>query len=330
MDKIKQAAIIMMGMGEKYAADMLKNMEPKKVEEVLEAINQLEDISERDVIEALNNFFGEINNKTGMDIVSKEMFKNSVASVVQSKFVALNQDIESQEKSKWMDVFKSQPPDMIYSIIQEEHPQVIAVIAAHILDTERASRLIKFLPKERQSSVVSRMASIGSVSTFAMDAIATLCERELRDKEKYSEISVNGVEAVANIISYLDIDSEKEIFDGISSVNKELSEVIQEKIMPFERLAQLDKKSLQTLLSEIDSDDLVLALKGSESYVKNVFLKNMASKSADILKDELESKGPVKIANVVEAQKRIVNLAKSMAAEERIIISTKVDSGVVF
>ncbi len=84
------------------------------------------------------------------------------------------------------------------------------------------------------------------------------------------------------------------------------------------------------MLSEVENDDLVLALKGSESYVKNVFLKNMASKSADILRDELESKGPVKIANVIEAQKRIINVAKKLASEDKIIISTKVDSGVVY
>ena len=100
--------------------------------------------------------------------------------------------------------------------------------------------------------------------------------------------------------------------------------------MPFEKLTQLDKKSLQTLLAEISNDDLVLALKGSETYVKNVFLKNMASKSADILKDELESKGPVKIAHVIDAQKRIVNLAKKLAEEDKIILSTKVDSDVIY
>ncbi len=131
---------------------------------------------------------------------------------------------------------------MIYSILQDENPQVIAVISALILHTEKASRLIKYLPKEIQSSVVARMASLSPVSTFGMEVLGVFFERELNSKEKYKEISVNGLEAVANIISYLDIDSEREIFSGISTVNNELSEMIQEKIMPFERLAQLDKK----------------------------------------------------------------------------------------
>jgi flagellar motor switch protein FliG len=330
MDKVKQAAIILLGMGDKYAGDILKNMEPQKVQEIIEAINKLDNISEIDVIESLNAFFKEANSSSGIDIVTKEAFKNSIASVVETKKYQASGDSETIERNKWTDIFKSQSSDMIYSIVQDEHPQVIAVIAAIVLDTEKASRLIKYLPKDMQSSVVSRIAKITPVSTFGMDTLSIFFEKELNSKEKYKEISVNGVEAVANIMSYLDIDSERDIFDGISNVNTELSEMIQEKIMPFERLAQLDKKSLQALLSEVENDDLVLALKGAESYVKNVFLNNMASKSADILRDELESKGPVKIANVIDAQKRIVNLAKKLASEDKIIISTKVDSGVVY
>lgn len=330
MDKVKQAAIIMLGMGERYAADILKSMDPKKVEEIMEAVNQLGNVTEVDVIKALNDFFKDANNSGGIDIVTREAFKNSIATVVESKKMEIEGGAEYIEKARWIDLFKVQSSDSVYSIVQDEHPQVLAAISALVLSTEKASRLIKCLPRELQSSVVARMASLGPVSTFGMDSFASLFEHELRDKEKFADISVNGVEAVANIISYLDIESEKQIFEGISSINSELSELIQEEIMPFERLAQLDKRSLQTLLSEVGNEDLVLALKGAETYVKNVFLKNMASKSAEILKDELESKGPVKIANVIEAQKRIVNVAKKLASEDKIIISTKVDSGVVY
>jgi flagellar motor switch protein FliG len=330
MDKIKQAAIVMLGMGERYAGDILKGMDPKEVEAIIEAINHLDNVTEVEIIQALNSFFKDTNNNSGIDIVTKEIFKHSLASVVESKKIETMLEGDNADRVKWLDVFKLQSSEMIYSIVQDEHPQVIAVIAAMILPGEKASHLIKRLSKEVKGQVIARMASISPVSTFGMESFAAFFEKELHNKDKYSEISVNGVEAVANIISYLDSENERDIFDGISSINSGLSEIIQEKIMPFEKLTQLDKKSLQTLLSEVSNDDLVLALKGSESYVKNVFLKNMASKSADILKDELESKGPVRIANVIDAQKRIVNLAKKLADEDKIIISTKVDSDVVY
>ena len=324
MDKIKQAAILMLGMGDRYAAEILKGMEPKEVQAIIEAINGLGNISEVEVVEALNAFFKDANNNNGIDIFAKEQFKNSLASVVESKKLETLLDEGNGDHIKWQDVFKLQSSEMIHSILQDEHPQVIAVIAVLILPSEKASQMIKRLSKETKSQVIARMASLGPVSTFGMESFSIFFESELHNKEKYSEISV------ANIFSYLDSESERDIFEGISSINSGLSEIIQEKIMPFEKLTQLDKKSLQTLLSEVSNDDLVMALKGCETYVKNTFLKNMAAKSADILKDELESKGPVKIANVIDAQKRIVNLAKKLAEEDKIILSMKVDSDFIY
>lgn len=330
MDRIKQAAIIMLGMGEKYAGEILKSMEPHDVEAIIRCIDKIGNVSEVEVVQALNEFFHDANNSSGIDIVSKETFKNSLVTVVENKKIQSMSDGTNDDNVKWIDVFKLQSSDMIYSIVQDEHPQVIAVIAAHILPSDKASQLIKRLPKELKTQVITLMASLGSVSTFGMNSLAMLFERELHNKQQYNEISINGVEAVANIISYLDSESEREIFEGISTINSDLSTIIQNHIMPFERLAQLDKKSLQTLLSEVENDDLVLALKGAEDYVRNVFLKNMASKSADILRDELESKGPVKISNVIDAQKRIVNHAKKLAEEEKIILSTKVNFDVIY
>lgn len=330
MDKIKQAAIILLGMGDRYAAEILKSMDPKRVSEILDAINNLGDVTEVDVIQALNAFFKDASNNSGIDIVSREMFKTSVSAVVENKKYEAEATEGLLERAKWVEEFKHQPPEMVYPMVQDEHPQVLAALAALVLNSEKASKLVKNLPKELQGAVIARMAGLGSVSTFGMDALAIFFEKELHDKGNFSDISVNGVETVANIISYLDMDSEKELFDVIAGINAELSEIIQEHIMPFERLAQLDKRSLQTLLSEVDNEDLVLALKGAEPYVKASFLKNMATKSAEILNDELESKGPVKVAHVIEAQKRIITLAKKLASEDKIIISTKVDSGVVF
>lgn len=330
MDKYKQAAIIMLGMGERYAAEIMKGMEPKEVEAIIAAINEIDEVSEADVIGALNNFFKDASSSSGMDIVSKEVFKNSLSLVIESKKSESFGDGEKTGKAKWIDVFKMQPPDVIYSIIQDEHPQVISVLSAVILDGEKASQVIKRFPKEIQSMIVSRMANMSPISTFGMEAFAMLFERELRSKDKYSEITVDGIDAVANIISHLDSETEREIMEGVANINKDLSEKIIEKILPFERLVQLDKKSIQTLLSEVNNEDLVLALKGSDQHIMNFFLKNMSSKSADILRDELESKGPVKISAVQEAQKRIVQTAKKLAQEEKIVLSTKADSDIVY
>lgn len=331
MDKYKQAAIIMLGMGERYAAEIMKGMEPKEVEAIIAAINEIDEVTEIDVINALNSFFKDSSSSTGMDIVSKEVFKNSLSLVIESKKTeSFGDGGDKGNKVKWIEIFKMQPADVIYSIIQDEHPQVIAVLSAVILDGEKASQVIKRFSKEVQTLIISRMANMSPISTFGMEAFSTFFEHELRNKEKYSEITVDGIDAVANIISHLDSETEREIMEGVTNLNKELSEKILEKMLPFERLVQLDKRSIQTLLSEVNNDDLVFALKGADQHIVNFFLKNMSSKSADILRDELESKGPVKISAVQEAQKRIVTLAKKLASEEKIVLSTKADSDIVY
>lgn len=330
MDKIKQAAIIMLGMGDKYASEILKSLNPEEVQQIIEAINQIGSVTEADVIKALNSFFKATNNNSGIDIVSKELFKNSLVSAVESKKIETFSDGVNTELSRWVDVFKVQSADVIASIVQDEHPQVIAMIASIVLTSETASKLIKRLPKELKANIVGRMANMGAVSTFSMEALSIFFEHELKSKDKYHDIPVDGVEAIANILSYLDAESEADIISGLSSNNAELAEKIQERVLPFERLAQLDKRSLQTLIAEVENDDMVMALKGADNHVKKIFLSNMSSKSADIINDEIDSKGPVKISNVIEAQKRIVNIAKKLASEDKIVISTKVDSDIIF
>lgn len=333
MDKIKNAAIILIGLGDKCASDILKNMSPKEVRLILEAINNIDSVSEEDLIGALNDFFRESENGSGIDFTSKEQIKNSILMAVGGKGIgSIIQGIDS-EKDAWLDLLRSQPASSIVDLIQEEHPQIITalvIIMFNYLSSEHGTKFIKLLPKPMQSQIFRRMTGLGYMSKFGIDILATFFEKELESSEQNNIITVDGLETVANIISYLDTETEHEIMNDLTSDNKALSEKIQDKIFPFHRLADLDKKSIQVLLKEIKNEDLIIALKGVDEYVKEIFMQNMSSKSAEILKDEMESKGPVKLANVLDAQKRIIRIAKKLDEEEKIILSTKNNPDVVF
>ena len=330
MTKIRNAAIILLGIGEKYAADILKHMSPTEIQAIIEEINQIENVDEADIIKAMNDFFKDANSNSGIDLVSKESLKNSLTTAAEFGILGSDGTDTSETMTKWLEIFKWQPVENIVSVIRDEHPQVIAVIITTMLNGEKASKVIKSMPKPLQSQIVYRMSSMGPISTFAMDTLVKFYEHEFNKNDKYNSISVDGVEAVANIISYLDTDTEAELLGSLTSSDQSLTEKIQDRAFPFERLTKLDSKSLQTLLKEVSNDDLVIALKGSDDFVKATFMKNMSTKSAEILKDELETKGPVKVTSVIEAQKRIIALAKSLAAEEKIILTTKSDSGVIY
>lgn len=327
MDKIRKAAIILLGMGEEYAEHILKNMSKSEVHKIMEAINTIDNVTEDDVIHAMNDFFNASDN-TGIDIVSKDKIKNTIVSTLGIKGME-KVDIE---KSKWIELLKYEPLTSILELIQDEHPQVLTALVVILtqLGSTRSSEIMKGQSKEMQNQIIKRMSTIGPISTFALESLSTFFENELSRADRYGVVTVDGIDAAANLISYLDSDTEREIIADLTNSNKQLAEQIQDKLLPFEKLAYLDTRSLQLLLKEVNNDDLVLALKGANEHIKNTFMKNMSSKAAEILKDDLESKGPVKLSNVLEAQKRIVLLAKKLSKEEKIILSTKSDPDVIF
>ena len=333
MDKIKSAAIILIGLGDKCASEVLKNMSPKEVRAILEAINSIENVSEEDVMEAMNSFFKETSSGLGVDFISKQNIKNSIISAVGNKgLVSLINGIDDGN-DQWIELIRNQSPNSIADLIEDEHPQLLTalmVIMFNYAGSEYGTALVKLLPKPLQSQIFKRMTNIGSMSKYGIEVLSEFFVKELENVENNNMISLDGVEAVANIISYLDPETENEIMNELSIDNKVLSEKIQDKVFPFHKLADLDNKSLQVLLKEVKNDDLVLALKGVDDFVKNVFMQNMSQKSAEILRDEMESKGPVKLTNVLEAQKRIIKCAKKLDEEEKIILSTKNNPDIVY
>ncbi|MHB1948807.1 MAG: flagellar motor switch protein FliG [Gammaproteobacteria bacterium] len=333
-NKIKNAAIILLGIGEKSAGDILKAMTPKEVRAIIEAINGLDNITEEDVITALNDFFTESNHSSGIDITSKEAIKNSLLAAVRSKGIGLGTLIQgvNGDKERWLELVKGQPMKTVVDLIQDEHPQIITALVVLIFNnigSDQGTELIKAMPRALQKQVFRRMAYIGHISKAAIDAFAAFFFQELDERENGNLITVDGLETVANIISYLDSDTEKVIMEELTGDNKELGEKILDKMFPFSRLADLDKRSIQILLSEANSEDLVIALKGVDEHIKEYFMQNMSTKSAEILRDEMESQGPVKIARVLDAQKNIIRLAKKLDQEEKIVLSNKNNPDVV-
>lgn len=333
MDRIRAAAIVLIGLGDKCASDILKNMNPREVRLILEAINSIESVNDADVEEALNEFFMDSVNNGGIDFNSKEQVKNSILnSVVGKGFNSIIQEIDEQE-AQFLEILHNQPASTIIELFQDEHPQVLTafiIIMFNYLSGEQGSKLVKLLPKEKQTEIFKRMTFMGSMSKAGIDALSLLVSREFQSIDKNKIIPMDGIETVANIISYLDSDSEKEIITALTTENKEIGEKIQDRIFPFHRLAELDKKSMQVLLKEIPNEDLIFALKGVDEGVKQAFYENMSSKSVDILKDEMETKGPVKISAVLDAQKKIIRLAKKLDQEEKIILSSKNNPDVVY
>lgn len=333
MDKIRNAAIILLGIGEKAASEVMKSMSATEVRSIIDAINTVDHVTEEDVVRALNDFFIESNNSSGLDLTAKQQIKNSLMNAIGNNGIGSLIYGDADNKDRWLDLIVEQPMSNIIDLISDEHPQIITAIVIIIfnnISTDCGSKLIKEMPKDMQSQVFKRMTGIGQLSKFAIDTIAKHFQRELEISGKNTIISLNGLDTVANIISYLDSETEKQVMADLTNENKELSEKIQDKMFPFQRLAEMDKKSLQILLSEVKNEELVIALKGVDEHVKEIFMQNMSSKSAEILRDDMEAKGPVKVSQVLDAQKSIIRTAKKLAQEEKIILSSKNNPDIVY
>jgi flagellar motor switch protein FliG len=320
MESLKNAAIIILGMGESCAAEILKNMTHKEVESIIETMNHMGDVSEHEVITALNQFFNEANNTTGINVSSSEYIRKTFLTAVGSdKASTIFDETYLSEELVGVELLKWQPLHVIIDALEEEHPQIITV-ALMCLDGEKSAQILKWLPSELSKEVINRMTNLSPVSSYAMKTLSEYLQEQFTKTEKFKLITSDGVDMAANIISHMDNQEEKEILSFLTNENNDAYQRIQGKLFPFERLAKLDSRGLQTVIAEVANNDLVLALKGASEEVKAVFFKSMSSKTVDLLKDDMDSLGPKKIEDLMDAQKRIIDIAKKLAEEQKIIL----------
>jgi flagellar motor switch protein FliG len=320
----KKAAIILLGMGENHAAEILKILNHKEVEAIIEAMNNIDDVSEQEVIKALNDFFKETQLTSGLNTSSSNYIRNTLVSAIGPEKADMMINIDKNPKSsplKGFELIKWQQMHHIVSALQDEHPQIITV-ALMCIDSEQSAQILKHLPKAICNDVITRMTHSNPVSQYAMNALSDYLEEQFTKTEKFKLLTSDGFNLAANIIAKLDMESENEIMASIGEENQEINEKLQDKLFPFSKLAQMDSRSMQTFIVELNNDDLVLALKGADEELKDIFFKNMSNKSAELLKEDLESKGPVKLSDVFEAQKRIIGIAKKLIQEEKIFLTS--------
>lgn len=330
MDYLKNAAIIILGMGETCAAEILKNMSHKEVESIIETMNHMGDVSEQEVIVALNEFFNEANNTTGINVSSSEFIRKTFLNAVGSdKAGTIFDEAYRSEDLIGVELLKWQPLHLILDVLEEEHPQIITV-ALMCLDSEKSAQILKALPIYLSKDIINRMTTLSPVSSYAMRTLSEYLQEQFTKSEKFKIITSDGVDMAANIMAYMDGNEETEIMSFLTNRNQEASKKIQEKLFPFERLIKLDAKSLQTLITEISNEDLVLALKGATEAIQKAFFKNMSSKTVDLLKDDMDSTGPKKMHELIDAQKRIIDSAKKLAEEQKIILPDLKGNSTVF
>lgn len=323
MDGIEQAAILLLGMGEDNASEVMKHLEPRQVQKVGTAISTMSTVSKLKMQEVLSEFLNSIEDQTSLTVDNENYLKTVLINGLgEDKALPFIERILGTDKETGINRLKWLDARLIADLIRNEHPQIIATILIH-LDSEQAAEVVSYFNTEKRSEVLLRMCTIETVKPEAISELGKVIEKQLSGQKVTKSATVGGIKTVADVINFLDGTMETEVLENIGEWDDEICEQIKDKMFVFENLVDMDDRSVQTLLRDVSSEQLLLAMKGTTEPVKEQIFKNMSKRAGDLLRDDLSMQGPVKVSDVEKAQREILAVARNLAEEGKIALGNK-------
>ncbi len=310
---VERAAILLMSLGEKSAAEVLKQLGPKEVQKVGLAMAGMSAVSKEQVDSVLGEFIEAVDSQTNLGVGTEEYIRTVLIDALgEDKAGGIIDRILMGHNSKGLEALKWMDARAVAEVIRQEHPQIVAIVLSY-LDPDHAAEVIALLPERTRPDVLMRIASLDGIQPSALIELDEIMEKQFSSNTNVKSSSVGGTKAAADILNFLDSSIEGEVMDSIKEADSELGQVIEDHMFVFENLSELDDRSIQTLLREVSSDSLLLAIKGADEELKDKFLRNMSKRAAEMLQDDLEAKGPVRLSEVEAAQKEILAIARRLA-----------------
>lgn len=316
----QRAAIFLLGVGETGAAAIMRHMAPKEVQSVGEAMAALQDVSNEQIASVVLDFSEKVGQVNPIAIGASDFTRRvMVEALGENKARSMFNKVMQDKTSKGLDALKWMDARAVAGIIKEEHPQIMALVLAS-LEEEHAAQVMTLLPAEYRTDIVLRIARLDLIDPAALLELDQVLEKQLGDGPQSPPASVDGMSTAAGILNHLDSALEAEMLDSVKQADGDLGEKIQELMFVFENLLMIDDRGMQRLIRDISVDSLVVALKGVDEAVKNKFLDNMSSRAAEMLREDLEAKGPVKLSEVEAEQKEILIIVARLAEEGEIFL----------
>ena len=317
----QKSAILMMLLGEDEASEILRNLDPREVQHLGRAMYSVQGLDQDTVNKVLDEFLTIIKEQTSLglgagnyirNVLNKALGEDKAQSVLSRITPSCsNQPIEILD---WMD------SKSIAELITDEHPQIIALVISY-LEFGVGAGVLGLLPEDVQPDVIARIATLETVQPDALKELEVVMQKKFAANTNLRASQVGGVQAAAKIMNFTKQAMEARIMKSLGKDDKNLMIAIQESMFVFDNLIMSDDKSLQTLLRGLDTEDLVLALKGADEPLREKLFACMSSRAAANLQDEMEALGPVRLTEVQEAQKRIINVARRLSDEGSIVLA---------
>jgi len=319
---VEEAAILLMSIGEEEAAEVFKHLSPKEVQKLGETIARLKIVPRERLAKVVDRFAANAMEQHSLVADTDEYVKSVLRKALGEDKAALlidrilqGSDVTGIEGLKWMD------PQTVAELLRNEHPQIVAAILVH-LDSEMASDIIKCFTDRQRNEVLVRIATLDGIQPAALKDLNEVMSNVLAGGERMRKATLGGIKTAAEIINQLGSAHETSVLDYVRESDADLAQKLMDNMFSFDDLIKLDDKGVQALLKEVQSESLVLALKGATPEMREKVFKNMSSRAAETLREDLEGRGPVRVSEVEAEQKEMLKIVRRLVDEGQIVIAT--------
>jgi flagellar motor switch protein FliG len=326
---VNEGAILLLALGQDEAAEVFKHLPPKEVQTLSKAMAGIKNLSRDAIDTVLSKFQTETANGSTVNLDTGEYIRNVLVKALGDDKAGplLNRILQDGSHSgienlQWMDA------TAVAELIRREHPQIIASILAH-LDREQASKVIKELDEKLRNDVMLRIATLDGMQPEALRELDDVMRNALSHGSQQRRSVLDGSKVAGELLNLLGGGVDAPIMEALKEHDAELAQKIEDQMFIFENLVDIDNKGIQALLREVQSEALILALKGTSDELKTKVFSNMSQRAAEMLKEDLESKGPVRVSEVESAQKDIIKTARRLAEEGQIMLGGKGNDGLI-
>jgi flagellar motor switch protein FliG len=316
----EKAGVLLLTLGEDVAAAILQHMNPKEVQKVGSTMATMNDVSRPTVEFVIDDFFDVLESQTALGIGNDSYIRGMLEKALGDKAGSVIDQILMGSASNGLESMKWMDPKAIAEIIRLEHPQIVAIVLSY-LEADSAARVLTHLPEDTRAGILMRIATLEGVQPAAIKELDSIMERYFSDNENVKSSMVGGERTAADILNSIDTSIENELMEQVRTENEELATKIEDMMFVFENLRDVDDRGIQTMMREVSTDLLSLALKGVDDEMQKKFLKNMSSRAAEMLVEDMEAKGPVKLSEVEAAQKEILGVARKLEESGEIVLS---------
>jgi len=317
----EKAAVLLISLGPEYSAEIFKHLTDEEIEELtlnIANMNKVDPVKKEEILDEFyqicvaQEYISEGGINYAKDVLEKALGSQKAMDIIGKLTASL--------QVKPFDFARKAEPSQLLNFIQNEHPQTIALILSY-LSSEQSGQILSALPQVKQSEVAQRIATMDRTSPEIIREVEGVLEGKLSSLVSQDYTTAGGIESIVDILNSVDRGTEKNIMDTLEIEDAELAEEIRKRMFVFEDIINLDSASIQRFIREIDNNDLAVALKGATDEVAEVIYGNMSKRMAEMIKEDMEFMGPVRLRDVEEAQQKIVNVIRKLEEAGEIIIA---------